>query len=108
MATKREWDSVIAHWERLVSGNRREDEYIGVNDCAFCRRYHSRYNLCKGCPIYKETGKRSCRGTPYDDIGRYFSGVFLTQEKLDYPEFKELARVELEWLKELRKKVRGD
>lgn len=36
----------------------------GSDSCALCQLYLD--DNCKGCPVRGRTGKRGCRGTPYD------------------------------------------
>ncbi len=103
MATKREWDSVINHWTRLANGKQRKGEGIGCDDCAFCRRYFC--GECCGCPIYEKTGEKRCVDTPYT----YVEAIYYEHPiGMDKPEFRAAAKKELEWLKKLRKEVRGD
>ncbi len=111
MATKRQWDSVINHWTRLSSGKTRGDESIGPDDCAFCRRYW--VDWCQGCPIREKTGHYGCNKTPYGHVLNYVTsrgsdGESTPRNVLDLKEFKALAKKELEFLKKLRKEVRGD
>ncbi len=106
MATKRQWDSVINHWTRLSTGKTRGDESIGTDDCAFCGRY---YKLrCDGCPISAKTGMSECMDTPYDDILLEYERRNFSTEFFDTALFRRLAKKELEFLKKLRKEVRGD
>lgn len=109
MATKREWDRVINHWTRLANGTRREGGDIGSGDCIFCKRYFktssSTSYYCEKCPISQETGLPDCDSTPYDCLVGYAAK---NPNYLDSDEFKRLAKIELDWLIALRKKVRGD
>ncbi len=107
MATKREWDRVINHWTRIATGTRRKNEYIGGADCAFCNRYFNKG--CNGCPIKIKTSLKWCEGTPYDDIIDYYDNYHGDKDDIyKKKDFMRLAETELDFLKKLRKEVRGD
>lgn len=66
---RRRLATCIRHWARLATGTEGEDESIGVKDCALCV-VHYHHGMCKGCPVYKDTGKTKCQGTPYNGVVR--------------------------------------
>lgn len=96
----------IAHWERMASGERLEDEEHSVINCALCGLF---YKLgCVGCPVadagHSECGKNS-KGekSPWqkaDDAcwNHAFRGV----EPYDTDAFKDAAFDMVEFLKGLR------
>jgi|WetSurSiteA1Bulk_404760.scaffolds.fasta_scaffold05732_8 hypothetical protein len=55
----------IKKWESVVAGG---PEY-GAKDCALCQMFLKYNNLdnnsCDGCPIYLDTHRPFCEGTPY-------------------------------------------
>lgn len=52
----------IAKWEAIVAGTGADH---GAADCSLCIAFPDNY--CKGCPVSSQTGRRGCRGTPFDD-----------------------------------------
>jgi hypothetical protein len=93
----------IAHWERLVSGNRLSNEYIGIYDCALCLKFFD--DGCVGCPVYEKTGEPFCDGSSFMQAHNIIyilrlKGLF-KQEALDSPEFKAAAQEELDFLRSL-------
>ena len=65
----------IFHWKQNVAAARSGDldqfDYSG-NACALCTKY--RYDdaedneTCRGCPVSKATGRKSCVGSPYEEV----------------------------------------
>jgi hypothetical protein len=54
----------IAHW-REMRDDRKSLDGPGSDYCALCALFFRQKNRCVGCPIYKRTEQRFCRGTPY-------------------------------------------
>jgi hypothetical protein len=61
----------IAHWYRLSTGTAHRGEDVGADYCALCHLFNHdemrKSKQCLKCPIYADTGKRYCEGTPYTD-----------------------------------------
>ena len=65
----------IAKWDYIVSLMRDSGEVIndgGTDTCALCHVYYE--DGCEGCPIFKETGRDNCLGTPYSRYTEYRFG----------------------------------
>jgi hypothetical protein len=96
------WEALeksIEHWERLTNGTSADKETITSKDCALCKLYI--YNDgCAGCPV-AEAGFVGCKGSPFYDV--YEMEQTLGWGYKDDPEFRALCRVELDFLKSLRK-----
>lgn len=101
--TIKAWKASVAHWERLASGNRIDDEGILSGDCALCDLFLEKN--CKGCPVAAATGKSGCDGSPWisieeefdraDEFGNGYDGY-------ESPGFLKAAKKELAFLKSLR------
>lgn len=85
-ASIRKWEFIVA-WLKEHPGQYLSDG--SATTCALCRLYLD--DNCLNCPVFKKTGFKWCRGTPYHD---YESG-----DDLDY---KTAAEQEVEFLKSLR------
>ena len=108
--------SCIAHWSRLYRGKRKDDERIGVKDCALCQLYLNKHNHdCTGCPIYKDTDDVAyCENNvAYSKVGDIWDAAPARQTDMGYnkswvydiPEFKSAAKLHWKYLKELRTKL---
>lgn len=56
----------IQKWKDIICLGKEEE---GPNDCPLCHAYHpihGGYYNCEECPIWIYTGRRTCRGTPYE------------------------------------------
>ena len=102
----------IAHWERVASGTMFNTESVGANNCALCREFNwfdlpagkSYDDRCVGCPVCDKTGKRFCKGTPYDVFQTKQETLVLSssfKSWLATPEARDLAAKELAFLKSL-------
>lgn len=69
-------------WERIIAGKKVD---YAKNDCALCKKYF-RY-ACYGCPVFIDTGKRHCLGTPYDAWVEHQR----TEHKVQHAPFKTLC-----------------
>ena len=86
----------IAHWRRLATGKRRENESIGWRNCALCKRF---LDLdCVGCPVREATGQPLCQRTPYV-AADYALGA--SDAGFDSAAFKAAALKELKFLESL-------
>jgi len=69
----------IRKWRNLKRFSIKHQDLIfdaGPTTCGFCHKYYIRVSYeermrgedpsCIGCPIYKITGERLCKNTPYD------------------------------------------
>lgn len=56
-----------------------------TDNCACCRMYRwvSGTALCSGCPIYEDTGKQHCCGTPLDSITLLSPYIDSEEEKIE-------------------------
>lgn len=105
----------IRKWEKVIIFHESEGKIgsdgCAASDCPLCKKYHWYANdcldrtksMCKGCPIKKDTGRHSCRGTPF---GTYND---LNDEHEDegyygdyHAEALELAKKMLSYLVELK------
>lgn len=114
MKTNPHLEESIKHWERLASGNRNKDEQFGSDDCALCKEYYGQPNVedintyCDGCPVKLKTGKSHCYGSPFDKIRELDyayhkeSEEYSVEQFMNTQEFKEAAKLELEFLISLR------
>lgn len=86
--------SSIAHWKRLAAGKRRLGEGIGANSCALCRLFLGKQITCRGCPVSKHTGEKTCVGTPYWRAEQAGETYGLDSERFKLEAAKELAFLE--------------
>ena len=97
-------EASIAHWEENARARVPSDASLGVTNCALCKLYHD--NFCQGCPVYEETGKDRCSGTPFQRAYRLLC-VWRSEDRLDAvgrraEEFRAAAQEEVDFLKSLR------
>ena len=95
--TRKALEDSIAHWARLVTGNRQEGEAPDWRWCALCARFYNPSDQCDGCPVKEETGVNGCDDTPYI----YAANAWDAHGK-DSPEFRRAARKVLAFLASLR------
>lgn len=62
MEQKMSLSDSIEKWRRIAYEGA-EDH--GSRDCALCKLYLN--DDCEGCPVSRRTGKKFCRGTPYEE-----------------------------------------
>jgi len=76
----------INHWMDIVE--EKEDVRCDSNECALCNMFSNEDNIinlsCMGCPIFKDTGKEGCNGTPYNDYNMDNNHVKFAKKELDY------------------------
>lgn len=86
-------DESIAHWERMATRRRINNETPKGMFCALCQQFED----CIGCPVAEKTGLDDCRNTPWlkANDAFYYHGP-------DSDEFVETAEEMLEFLKSLR------
>lgn len=98
----------IEHWTDLTNPN--TDLHIirpNSDQCALCRRFDTDECIAtdgERCPVYKKTGVKLCRDTPYHDALYEFKRV-VNGETTDKSLFIAAAQVELEFLKSLLPKT---
>jgi len=81
------WDISIAKWRYLSEHEMSPAANDGaISTCGLCKMFFR--HGCDGCPIFKDTSRPSCSGTPY----LYYQGDM------------ETARAELEYLLALRER----
>ena len=67
-------EQAIKKWQTIVEAAQEEHfiEEYGASTCACCAKYLDRHS-CVGCPIYEDTGRSSCLGTPYENYNHRHS-----------------------------------
>lgn len=59
----------IGHWEKNADANYLHEVSVGAANCALCSLYNQPSmpleERCIGCPVFSETNKKHCDGTPY-------------------------------------------
>jgi len=90
----------IEKWEKIVMEKGKD---LGFLNCALCKLFVE--DECVDCPVYIKTGRRSCRGTPYENWAHHQANnhfdEFSEAYTVECPKCKELAQKELEFLKSL-------
>ena len=56
--------SILGKWENILNGCGKDEATL---NCPLCKEYILKD--CRGCPIYKKTGRPFCVGTPYKAWG---------------------------------------
>jgi len=100
-------EASIAHWYRLATGTRNENEEMYGSDCALCRLYRSK-NDCGECPVKVETGESHCSDGPWMTVHYSMQRMlyYFDQDKVqayNSQEFKDAAMKMLVFLESLRK-----
>ena len=98
----------IDHWDRIASASPEPSDVLGMEGCSLCKLYacdglmnrHSNKD-CIGCPVMLRTGKRYCRGTPYDEITDEQSEEWLLKKEVYDRKFYEVAAFESQFLRSL-------
>ena len=101
----------VNHWKRMlkltVDDIRNEKEYPNQENCAFCRVYinpkpefDDMRPACHGCPIYKKTGKKACRETPYVSATVLYLEI-RNREHRRLSEFRKAVQKEIDFLEAL-------
>ncbi len=114
MTTLEALDDSIAHWKRLYTGTRRENEGCFGEDCALCAKFYiGGKSDCEGCPI-AEAGFRHCNGSPWEKCDEaqgkeYRRLIRLIQPRawdksFDSEDFRCAAEDFHDWLVQLRAK----
>lgn len=68
----------VEHWEdnlRKAQEGRFTEIDISSSAYALCPIYLSAGRQCRGCPVWRRTGKTMCRDTPYDRVSRWMGEV---------------------------------
>jgi len=91
----------IEHWERLATGKRKRGETADGKFCALCDLFYNEHDDCRalrcaGCPVSEITGHPLCETTPY-----YHARNISFDHELRSDEFKNAAKLELDFLKSL-------
>jgi len=88
----------IAKWQAIINALAIENNAVldddGSSTCGLCVSYLHRQNNCFSCPVYRNTGKELCVGTPYPN---YLKGEIKDQ--------LEQAKAELAYLESLAELV---
>ena len=95
--------SIEDKWIPIVEGEKSyspRDRYTG---CECCRLYFDAG--CTGCPIYKDTHRLFCAGTPFEEFVSFLDIGAATNYDLMI-EAKAAATAELEYLIDLRERLR--
>jgi len=97
----------IKKWEKILN---EEGKDKGSDNCALCKLFIKK--KCIGCPVYTKTEIRNCGGTPYEDWLHHQANNhlydFLEFYIIKCPECKRIAKRELEFLKSLLPKEKGE
>ena len=90
----------IQHWKDIEAGV--EDE-LGYSNCALCQRFNiiGEIPRCTGCPVYKKTGHRVCRNTPYTDWAVAIRRIVPVKRTAVTKELIDIAHKEVEFLESL-------
>lgn len=94
----------IQKWTLIAKG---ELPDMGAENCALCDLFFQMN--CRGCPVYKRTGKSGCLDTPY---GEWFDAAQRGHYEMDVgyiadtPQLVELALAERDFLRSLVPAVR--
>lgn len=56
----------IEHWRTNANCKEFLEVSISGHNCALCRLNVMRQHSCRHCPVYKNSGKALCAGTPYE------------------------------------------
>jgi hypothetical protein len=115
-------DKSIQHWKENSEAEYPSRASVDGYDCALCALYNTRErkSSCLGCPIFVETGRRWCGGTPYDAAstayrtwshGHIFlceiGGVTVGEDQENAAKFRTAAIKEMQFLVGLRDKLKG-
>lgn len=71
--TKQALNKSIKHWEENAKAECVKQVSTRAGDCALCvlfmfKNYDKIYDVCKGCPVHKVTGRDYCHRTPYERV----------------------------------------
>jgi hypothetical protein len=99
LATKKALLASIEHWRELEQAKSFYDVQLGPDQCALCQRFgypceRTIQKTTERCPVYKSTGLKSCRGSPFSDAD-------CASEDEDLHAFRAAARREREFLESL-------
>jgi hypothetical protein len=109
--TKEALAGSIKKWEQIVAGEIADE---GAWNCPLCLVFRTTFpseSDCYGCPIFENTGEKYCKDTPYGVWDEYFGWHYVTKHndrKAYNKKTKQLAQTELDFLKELYKKLYGE
>jgi hypothetical protein len=93
-------ETINKKWIPIVEGDGRDN---GSANCALCYEY-----LCSGCihcPIYKDSGRTNCKGTPYEEWNALFEAG--TAKYANTPDRKAAATKMLKYLQSLMERVKN-
>lgn len=105
MNTELKWE-VVEHWldiwERAERGDFdwSDDMPVGSEHCAYCRAFLNAHAIsCNGCPVAERTGKKGCRGTPWEDVSD-LEWIRMGHPDWDGPEFHDelIKAIEAEYV----------
>lgn len=88
----------IQHWERLSTHTNSEYEDISSDHCALCSLFLDKG--CNGCPVAQRTGRRGCKGSPWEKVAE----VYYSVTPHNTTKFTLHAKEELDFLISLREK----
>ena len=102
MTAKEALEGSIKKWEQIVEQNGRD---LGMKNCPLCELYWGD-DSCKGCPVQDYSGMKHCLNTPYEAWMIHHEGKHLSLlagKSIVCPSCEELAKKELEFLREVLK-----
>jgi hypothetical protein len=61
-------EASIAHWSENIAAETPDGARTGPDHCALCQEFNpcAEIDDCDGCPVFANTGRRYCAGTPYE------------------------------------------
>lgn len=102
--TREALDASINHWKENVEAKCPDDVLITSGDCALCGKFlvlDAGEHCCEGCPVYKNTGRPVCRGTPYA-FARNALDQWMERGNIGKRQWRAVSRRELAFLESLR------
>ena len=94
-------ESILAWGKKLAqvrNGLWREVKF-GTSSCPLCQIYYR--DACEGCPVYRDTGERYCKGSPYDDVSVAFGRCLECGSPTNLRALEASVKAELEYLRRL-------
>lgn len=88
----------IAHWERFSTGTASDYETPYSAHCPLCSLHSPIENGCNGCPVKEKTSLDNCAMTPWRDAATAWH-----DHGRNSATFQSAAKLELDFLKSLRK-----
>jgi len=95
----------VSAWEKKLAQvetwNWREVK-LGSHTCPLCQIYL--HNECEGCPVYRDTGERYCKGSPHNGVYAAFVDACGRNSPANLRALEAAVKAELEYLRSLSEK----